>query len=72
MTLERYFVPGKIGLLKKEVESSINILLQSMSHWLINEDQIRKQQETNNKCGLVILITMSIRNMPKQLINSSL
>lgn len=56
-----------MGLLKKEVESSISILLQTTPHWLINKDQLQEQQKTNNKRGSAIVITMSNKNMIKQL-----
>ena len=72
MSLEKYLGPGKIGLLKREVESLTDILLQTIPRWLINEDQLKKQQETNNKCGLAIVITVSIKNVAKQLIASGL
>lgn len=54
-------------LLKKEVESSISILLQTKPHWLINKDQLQEQEKTNNKRGSAIVITMSNKNMLKQL-----
>lgn len=70
--LERYLGLGKIGLLKREVESSTGILLQTMSCWLLNEDQLKKQQGTNNKRGLAIVITVSNENVAKQLMASGL
>ena len=64
MLLERYFRPRKIGLLKREIESS-DILLQTTPHWLINENRLKKQQETNNKHGSAIVITLSNKNVAK-------
>lgn len=72
MLLERYLRLEKMGLLKREVEFSTNILLQIISRWLINEDQLKEQQETNNKRRSAIVITMSNKNMKKQLMASSL
>ena len=72
MSLERYMRPGKMGLLKRKVESSTGILLQATSHWFINKDQLREKQKTNNKCWFVIAITVSNKNVAKQLMASGL
>lgn len=72
MSLERYLGPGKMGLLKREVESSTGILLQTTPRWLINENRLKEQQETNNKRGSAIVITVSNENMANKLMASGL
>jgi hypothetical protein len=72
MSLDRYLGPGKMGLLKREVESSTGILLKATPRWLINENRLQEQQEINNKRGSAIVITVSNENVAKQLIASGL
>lgn len=49
MLLERYLGPGKLKLLRREVESSIGILLKFMPCWLINKDCFKEQKDKSNK-----------------------
>ena len=72
MPLERYLGPGKMELLQREVESSTGILLKAIPHWLINEDRLKEQQDTGNKRGSAIVITVSNENLAKQLMASGL
>ena len=72
MSLDRYFGPGKMGFLKREVESSTRILLKATPRWLINESRLQKQQKTSNKRGSAIVITVNNENVVKQLIASDL
>lgn len=72
MSLERYLGPGKMELLKREVESSTGIPLKATPRWLVNEDRLKEQQETNNKRGSAIVITVSNENVAKQLMASGL
>ncbi len=72
MLLERYLGPGKLELLKREVESSKGIPLKTMPRWLINEDRLKEQQETSNKRGLAIVITVSSESEAKRLLTSGL
>ncbi len=72
MLLERYFGPGKMELLKREVESSTGIPLKATPRWLINEDRLKEQQKTNNKRGSAIVITVGNENVAKQLMASGL
>ena len=41
MLMERYLRPGKMDLLKKEVESLTGIPLKATPRWLINEDRLK-------------------------------
>ena len=45
-------------LLKREVKSLPRIQLKALSCWLINENRLEKQQETGNKQGSIIVITI--------------
>ena len=72
MSLDRYLRLEKMGLLKREVESSTEILLKATLHWLINENRLQKQQKTSNKRRSAIVITVSNKNVAKQLIASGL
>ncbi len=72
MLLERYLEPGKMELLKREVESLTGIPLKATPRWLINEDRLKEQQVTSNKCGSAIVITISNENVAKQLMASGL
>ncbi len=72
MLLERYLGPGKMELLKREVESSTGISLKATPRWLINEDRLNEQQEASNKRGSAIVITVSNENVAKQLMASGL
>ncbi len=72
MSLERYLGPGKMELLKREVESSTGIALKTMPRWLINEERLKEQQELNNKHGSAIVITVSSESEAKQLAASGL
>ena len=72
MLLKRYLEPGKMELLKREVESSTGIPLQATPCWLINEERLKKQQKTNNKRGSAIVITVGNENLAKKLIASGL
>lgn len=72
MSLERYLEPGKMELLKREVESSTGIPLQTTPRWLINEECLKEQQKTNNKRGSAIVITVGNENLAKKLIASGL
>lgn len=56
MSLERYLGPGKMKLLKREVESSTSISLKTMPRWLINEDRLKEQLEQSNKHASAIVI----------------
>lgn len=59
MSFKRYLEPGKLELLKKEVESLTGIPLKTMPCWLINEDCLKEQQDKSNKQGSAIVITVS-------------
>lgn len=59
MSLARYLGPDKMGLYKREVESSTGIALKAMPRWSVNEDRLKEQQEANNKRGSAISITAS-------------
>ena len=59
-------------LLRGEVEFSTRILLKATSRWLINENRLQEQQKTSNKRGSAIVITMSNKNVAKQLKASGL
>ena len=72
MSLERYLGPGKMELLKREVESSTGIPLKTMPRWLINENRLKEQQELSNKHGSAIVIMVSSEAEVKQLIASGL
>ena len=59
-------------LLKREVESSTEIQLKALPRWLINKNRLREQQETGNKRGSAILITVKGEAEAKQLCASGL
>lgn len=61
-----------MGLLKREIESSTCILVQTTPHWLIYDKRLKEQQEINNKRGLAIVITVSNKFGVKQLMANSL
>ena len=72
MSLDQYLDEGKIGLLKREVESSTGILLKTLPRWLINENRLRKQQKTGNKRGSAIVIMIREESEAKYLCISEL
>ena len=72
MPLERYLGEGKMELLKREVESATGIQLKSVPRWLISENRLREQQETSNKRGSAIVITVSSESEAKRLCASGL
>lgn len=57
MSLERYLGEGSMELLKRKVQSSTGIELKTLPRWLINENRLRKQQETGKR-GSAIVITV--------------
>ena len=72
MSLERYLGDGKIELLRWEVESSTKIKLKTLPRWLISKTRLREQQESGNKQGLAIVITVKEEGEAKQLCASGL
>ena len=72
MSLERYLGPGKLELLRREVESSTGIPLKTMPRWLINEDRLKEQQDKGNKQRSAIVITVSNEIEAKRFIASGL
>ena len=72
MSLERYLGPGKLELLRREVESSTGILLKTMPRGLINEDRLKEQQDKGNKQRSAIVITVSNKIKAKRLIANGL
>lgn len=72
MPLERYLGEGKMELLKKEVESATGIELKILSQWLLSKNQLREQQEVNNKQGSAIFFTVSGESEDKRLCASGL
>lgn len=72
ISLERYLGPGKLELLRREVESSTGISLKTMPRWLVGEDRLKVQQENSNKRGSAIVITVSSEYEAKQLIADGL
>ena len=72
MPLERYLAAGSMELLKREVESSTDIQLKALPRWLINENRLREQQETGNKRGSAIVITVKGDAEAKKLCASGL
>ena len=68
MLLEIYFKPKKLQLLRKELEISIDILLITILHWLINKDCLKKQQNNGNKQKSAIVIIISNKIKAKQFI----
>lgn len=58
MPLERYLGEGKMELLRREVESSTGIQLKSVPRWLISENYLREQQESSNRRGSAIVVTV--------------
>lgn len=59
MLLSRYLGEGKMELLKREVESSTGIRLKTVPRWLIPENRLRERQESGNKRGSAIVITVA-------------
>lgn len=55
MSLDGYLGPGKLELVKREVESSTGISLKTIPRWLINGDRLKEQQSVSNK-GLLLLL----------------
>ena len=45
----------------------MGISLKAITRWHINEDRLKKQQETGNKPGSAIVIIVSNENLAKQL-----
>lgn len=72
MPLERYLGEGKMELLKKEVESATGIELKILSQWLLSKNQLREQQEVNNKQGCAMVFTVSGESEDKRLCASGL
>lgn len=72
MPLERYLREGSMDLLKREVESSTGIQPKARPRWLINENCLREQQETGNKRGSAIVITVKGEAKAKKLCASGL
>lgn len=72
MPLERYLGPGKLELLRREVESSTGIPLKAIPRWLINEDRLKEQQDKSNKQGSAIVITIGNKIEAKRLIAKGL
>ena len=72
MPLERYLGEGKMGLLKREVESATGIQLKTLPRWLISESRLKEQQEFDHKRGSVIVITVSGESEAKKLCESGL
>ena len=72
MPLERYLGKGKMELLRREVESATGIQLKSIPRWLISESRLREQQESSNKRGSAIVITVSSESEAKKLCASGL
>ena len=58
--------------MKREVESSTGIQLKTLPRWLISEDRLREQQETGNKRGSAIVITVKGETEAKKLCASGL
>lgn len=59
MLLDRYLELGKFEILKREIESSIDIQLKTMSRWLISEGRLKEQQKKRSKRGSILVITVS-------------
>ena len=72
MPLERYLGEGKMGLLKREVESATGIQLKTLPRWLISESGLKEQLEFDNKRGSAIVITVSGESEAKKLFASGL
>ena len=72
MSLDRYLGDGKIELLRRKVKSSTGIKLKALPRWLISETRLREQQETGNKRGSAIVITVKEEFEAKQLCASRL
>jgi len=72
MSLDRYLGDGKMELLRREVESSTGIKLKTLPQWLISETRLREQQESGNKRGSAIVITVKRESEAKQLCASGL
>ena len=71
MSLEQYLGKENMELFKREVESSMSILLKTTPRWLVNKDRLRKQQKNNKKRGSAIVSTVSNKIEAKKLIASS-
>ena len=65
--LNRYLGERKVELLKKEVQSATRIQIKALPRWFISENCLKKQQESSNKQGSVIVITVSSKNKAKKL-----
>ena len=72
MPLNRYLGEGKMELLKREVESATGIQLKTLPRWLISENRLKEQQESSNKQGSAIVITVSSESEAKKLCASGL
>lgn len=72
MPLKRYLSIGNIELLKREVKFSTGIQLKALFCWLINKNCLRKQQETDNKWKLAIVIIIKGDAKAKKLCISDL
>lgn len=72
MPLEEILGEGKIELLRREVESAMGIQLKSMPRWLISENRLKEQQESSNKRGSAIVITVSSESEAQKLCVSGL
>ena len=72
MPLNRYLGERKMELLKREVESATGIQLKALPRWLISENRLKEQQESSNKQGSAIVITVSSKSEAKKLCASGL
>lgn len=70
MSLDQYLGSENMELLKREVESSIDLLLKTILPWFINKNRLKNHQKSNNKRGSVIVITVSNKIEVKSLIAS--
>lgn len=69
---KRYLGAGKMELLKREVESSTGIELKAHPRWLISGNWLQEQQESGNKRGSAIVITVKGEAEAKKLCASGL
>lgn len=67
MSLEKYLEEERMELFGKKIEWATGIQLSTIPCWLISESRLRKQQESNNKRGSVIVITGSSQDKAKML-----
>ena len=72
MPLERYLGEKKMELLKREIELSMGIQLKVLPRWFISESRLKEHQESSNKHGSAIVITVSGESEAKMLCASGL